>query len=344
MSLPARLKSARVLRGLSLKEMAARTGDDISLPTLSRYERGEGEPDAKKLRQIARALDLSYEYFLREPKEIGEVAYRKKKSLSSKVRDQIKEQTRDFLERFTQLEHIMNVSSEPFPRYEKKIGSLEDVVEAAGWLRDKWNLGLSPIHSIVDEMESEHIKVLGLQTHEAFDGLSSLPDGSEDFIVFNQNLPIDRQRFTLLHELGHHLLISVSDKLDHERVVNRFAGEFAIPSEVMRERVGSKRKQIHPVELLELKSEFGLSVAALLYRAKDLHILTDHGFRNAMISINQLGWRKDEPPVFKGKESPSRMLELLGRGIAEEIISQSKAAELYGMKLGEFREVLFKGV
>ena len=343
MSLPARLKSARVLRGLSLKELAARTGDDISLPTLSRYERGEVDPDAKKLRQIARALDLSYEYFLREPKEIGEVAYRKKKSLSAKLSDQIKEQTRDFLERFTQLEHVMNVSSEPLPRYEERIEAPEDIAKAATWLRREWKLGSSPIHSIVDEIEAAHIKVLGLHTHQSFDGLSSLPEGPEDFIVFNQSLPIDRQRFTLLHELGHHLLTSVSDKLDHERVVNRFAGEFAIPAEIMLERVGDKRKQIHPVELLELKSEFGLSVAALLYRAKDLHILTEHGFRNAMISINQLGWRKDEPPVFKGKESPSRMLELLGRGIAEEIISQSKAAELYGMKLGEFREVLFKG-
>ncbi|CAH1002581.1 hypothetical protein LEM8419_03455 [Neolewinella maritima] len=343
MSLPARLKSARVLRGLSLKEMAARTGDDISLPTLSRYERGEVDPDAKKLRQIARALDLSYEYFLREPKEIGEVAYRKKKSLSAKLSDQIKEQTRDFLERFTQLEHVMNVSSEPFPRYEPKINSLEDVASAATWLRDKWKVGLSPIHSIVDELEAEHIKVLALKSHKSFDGLSSLPNGPEDFIVFNQNLPIDRQRFTLLHELGHHLLINVSDKLDHEKVVNRFAGEFAIPGEVMRERVGQKRKHIHPVELLELKGEFGLSVAALLYRAKDLHILTDHGFKNAMISISQLGWRKDEPAAFQGRENPSRMLELLGRGIAEDIISQSKAAELYGMKLGDFREVLFKG-
>lgn len=344
MYLSARLKSARVLRGLSLKELAARTGDDISLPTLSRYERGEVEPNAKKLRQIARALELSYEYFLREPKEIGEVAYRKKKSLSKKLGEQIKEQTRDFLERFSAVEHTMNVVSKPFPRYGERITSIEDVAEAASWLRREWDLGLSPIHSVVDELEAEQIKVFALQTDKSFDGLSSLPNGPEDFIVFNQNLPIDRQRFTLLHELGHHFLDSLSDDLDHEKVVNRFAGEFAIPAEVMRERVGSKRKQIHPVELLELKSEFGLSVAALLYRAKDLQILTDHGFRNAMIGVSQLGWRKDEPSVFKGRESPSRMLELLGRGIAEEIISQSKAAELFGMKLGDFREVLLKGV
>ena len=62
-----------------------------------------------------------------------------------------------------------------------------------------------------------------------------------------------------------------------------------------------------------------------------------------MITIGQLGWRAQEPAAFIGEEKPTRLLELLGRGIAEECISQSKAAELYGMKLGEFREVLLHG-
>jgi Zn-dependent peptidase ImmA (M78 family)/transcriptional regulator with XRE-family HTH domain len=338
-----RLKSARVLRGLSLKALAERTGQEISLAMLSRYERGEIEPDAKKLRVIARALDLSLDYFTRKPKEVGAVAFRKKKRLGKKIKDQILEQTRDFLERSAQIEHSLGVKFSRIPTYEQQITSLEQIDEAAKALRKKWKLGRNPIHSIVDELEAENIRVLAIEADEAFDGMASLPTNEEHFIVFNSARSIDRQRFTLLHEIGHHYL-DIAPTLDEEKVVNRFAGAFAVPKQEMIDRVGAHRRRFHPVELLEMKSEFGLSVAALLYRAKDIGILSDHAFRDAMISISSLGWRKQEPDVFNGNETPSRLLELLGKGIAEELITQSRAAELYGMKLGDFRDVLLKGM
>ena len=343
MSLATRLKSARVLRGLSLKALAARTDQEISLAMLSRYERGEIEPDAKKLRIITRALDLSLDYFLRTPKEVGEVAFRRKKRLGKKIKEQILEQTRDFLERSAQIEYSLDIKFGRIPTYPRQITSLEQVEEAAKELRKKWKLGHNPIHSIVDELEAENIRVLALKADEAFDGMASLPTNEEHFIVFNSARSIDRQRFTLLHEIGHHYL-DIVPTIDEEKVVNRFAGAFAIPRGEMIDRLGGHRRRLHPVELLEMKSEFGISVAALLYRAKDCGILSEYAHRDAMIAISSLGWRKQEPDVFNGNETPSRLLELLGKGIAEELITQSRAAELYGMKLGDFRDVLLKGV
>lgn len=61
-----------------------------------------------------------------------------------------------------------------------------------------------------------------------------------------------------------------------------------------------------------------------------------------MRMIVQLGWRKVEPAVFAGKEEPRRFFQLLCRGISEEIISSSKAAQLYGMKLAAFRKELLR--
>ncbi|MTB51862.1 ImmA/IrrE family metallo-endopeptidase [Lewinella sp. W8] len=342
MSLSTRLKSARLMRGYSLKELAGLTSGAVSSATLSRFERGEIAPSPDKLRWLARAMELPYSYFFRTPKVINQVAFRKRSKLGKKVEQQILEQTRDFLERYTEAEHLMNIPSQKLPEFSGVIKSLEDAESAADQLRKDWRLGENPIHSVVEEMEAEGIRILAVDAHSAFDGLSSTPDSEEDFIVFNRNQPLDRQRFTLLHELGHHYL-KIAPKLDQERAVNRFSGAFAVPASMMRERIGSHRKQLHPVELIGLKKDFGLSIAALLYRAKDLGIITEYAHRNAMVTISQIGWRKNEPEVFIGEEKPSRLLELLGRGIAEECISQSKAAELYGMKLGDFRDVLLQG-
>lgn len=342
MPISSRLKSARIMRGHSLKELVKLTHGEVSLPTLSRFERGEAVPAPDKLRTLSRAMDLPYSYFTRPAKVIDKVEFRKRSKLGKKQELQVLEKTRDFLERYTEAEHLMNVESKQLPVYPEMIRSIEEAETAANHLRKTWRLGENPIHSVVEELEAEGIRVLAVDANRAFDGLSSTPESEEDFIVYNYQLPIDRQRFTLLHELGHHYL-NVAEGLDPEKVVNRFSGAFAVPANVMRERIGATRKQLHPVELIGLKKDFGLSIAALLYRAKDLGIITEYAHRNAMITIGQIGWRKLEPAAFKGEEKPTRLLELLGRGIAEECISQSKAAELYGMKLGHFRDVLLQG-
>jgi len=344
---PSRLKSARLMVGLSLRDLAAKTDGKISQPSLSRYERGDNLPEPEKLRLLARVMGLSVDYFLREPAELGQVEFRKRSRLGKKAQEQILEKTRDFLERYLEAEHLLNRPSKKLPRYDKSVTTPEEAENAANKLRKDWSLGLNPIHSIVQELEAHDIRVNGIHADEKFDGLSSRPEGQHSYIVFNSDLahkPIDRQRFTLLHELGHHYM-DIPEGCDDEAIVNRFAGAFALPASVMEQRLEKKRKRIHPTELLGLKKEFGLSVAALLYRAKDLGIIGDYTFQQANIKLNFLGWRgkHKEPKVFAGDEQPTRLLEMLARGIVEETISTSKAAQLYGTKTGKFRNILLNG-
>lgn len=333
------------MSGLSLKELAAKTNGVISQPSLSRYERGTTLPEPDKLRLLARAMGLSVDYFLRDSVELGQVEFRKRSRLGKKQQEQILEQTRDFLERYLEAEHLLNRPSAKLPLLSYEVSSPEAAEKAADDLREAWSLGLNPIHSIVEELEARNIRVLALATDKKFDGLSSRPEGEHSFMVFNNNhvdKPIDRQRFTLLHELGHHYLPIPADAED-EKIVNRFAGAFALPGDIMKERLGDTRKRISPTELLGLKKEFGLSVAALLYRAKDLEIISSYTHQQAMIQLGYMGWRSKEPAAFVGEEQPMRLLEILARGIIEETISTGKAAQLYGMKTGDFRHVLLNG-
>jgi DNA-binding XRE family transcriptional regulator len=59
-----RIRRARVLRGLSLEEVAQRLGD-ISKQALSKFEKGGAVPNSTRLLQLAKVLNVKPEYFSR---------------------------------------------------------------------------------------------------------------------------------------------------------------------------------------------------------------------------------------------------------------------------------------
>lgn len=338
-AIASRIKSARLMRGWSLQDVADALNGQLSAQTISRYERGVIEPELEKLRLLSRAFDLDLDYFERPGLELGQLSFRKTTALPKKEEYRILEMARDFLERYLEAESLLNEVRElANPLGDKVITSLAEAEAAAELLREEWNLGDNPIHSIIETLEEQGIKVLAFSADDAFNGLSPSPGYAHPFLVINTDHAPDRMRFTLLHELGH-LLLNIQHE-QPEKIVNRFAGAMLLPGGRAKRELGEHRKQLHFRELLVIKEEYGISAAAIVYRARDLGIITDYVFQQSMMMINQLGWRKKEPDVFCGKERPRRLLQLVCRGIAEDIISSSKAAQLYGMKLGQFRREL----
>jgi hypothetical protein len=87
--------------------------------------------------------------------------------------------------------------------------------------------------------------------------------------------------------------------------------------------------------LARLKEQWGVSIQALLYRARWLGQLSDVSYRNAMTSISARGWRRNEPGLVSAIEQPSllaRAVELLTQeGIGEaRLIEQCRVpADLF---------------
>ena len=78
-------------------------------------------------------------------------------------------------------------------------------------------------------------------------------------------------------------------------------------------------------------------MAAIVYHAFSLGIITaSYRINFLMIMYNRYNTREKEFNVYKGRESSDRILQLLFRAVAEEIISTSKAASLNNQKLGGF--------
>ena len=135
-----------------------------------------------------------------------------------------------------------------------------------------------------------------------------------------------RQRFDTAHELGH--LVMHGDAEPGGRTVedqaHRFASELLMPTTEIRDLLPSAMGGNAWRTLAKLKEQWGVSMQALLFRARQLGRLSDVSYRNAMTTISTRGWRRDEPGLVSTIEQPSllpRALELLAQeGIDENLI------------------------
>ncbi len=332
---PRRLAGARKMSGLSLRALSERSKKVVSYQTLSNWEKGKGGelPEMSVLQGLASALKVRLDFFF-EPirAEIAQPEFRKRKS-KLKVKDErsVLEQAQVGLDRYLELEEIAGASTAvENPLESLEVKSVEDAEKAAEQLRDNWDLGGNPIPQVVEMLEERGIRVLEAEAPDSFDGLAAWA-GDIPFMLVNRNVKDTcRLRFTLLHELGH-LLMQIPQELDQkevEKLCNRFASALLFPAEAFRSHFGERRRHVTLPELISLKEEWGMSIAAIAYRAKDLGILSEDRHRSFNITLAQRGYKKEEPGAYAMPERPQRFKQIALRSFAEEVITGTKAAAL----------------
>lgn len=340
-----RIKSARLLAGLSLRELANALDGIVSHNAISKYEKGEMMPDSKVLIALSKALDVKTDYFLRpQTVEISNIEFRKKSSLTVKKTNSIKENIKDNIERYIELETFLNFeNSFVNPIKDVVIENSKDVENAVEQLLHQWDLGINALPNIIEILEDKDIKVVEIDADEKFDGLSGWANNAIPVIVINKNFTVERKRFTALHELGHLLLSINSEDFTHKEIegfCHQFAGAMLLPQETLFNELGRKRNSISINELIYIKESYGISLQAIMARAKGLGIITNDQYIRFRIWVNSNENHKKEIGFgdYKGVEHSSRFKQLLYRATAEEIISMSKAASLSNIKLAQFRD------
>ena len=339
-----RFKSARIMSGLSLQTLADKIGNRISRQALHKYEKGDSFPDSEILGLLCEAFGVRPEFFTRESiVELGTIEFRKIAKLPSKEQSRVIEITKEFLTRYLELEELLGIQktfSNPLDG-ENTITSFDQVEEYANFIRKEWKLGDDPIANVVELLENNNIKVIEIDAEDEFDGLQTWINGKNiPVIVLNigRLKSSDRKRFTALHELGHLILPlnNLPEKVA-EKYCHRFAAAMLLPKVSANKEIGVVRNKISLQELGMIKQKYGISIQAIIYRAKDLNIITNSYFSNLFFLINQMGWKVLEPFEYEGKENSNRFDQLIYRALSEEIISMSKAASLKNQKLAEFR-------
>jgi Zn-dependent peptidase ImmA (M78 family)/DNA-binding XRE family transcriptional regulator len=328
-----RLKRFRVARGMSLAQLEAAIDQLVSSSTLSKYEKRTLQPSAKILNRIAAAFGIKSAQLWGEPPcHVESIAYRKRNKLGKREQKRIEAFVEEEVEKRVWLqEQIPEQDTLKLPILGTTVKNLHDAEEAAHILRNTLNLGIDPIENLMGVLEDHGIYIIEVDASESFDGISAVARDANDkvlavAITIRSDVPGDRQRLNLTHELGH-LILDIDKNVDPEKAAFRFGAAFLAPAEQLRQDVGEKRKRIHENKLFDLKNRYGMSIQAILYRLKDLEIITETYYEKWCIKINALGWKKNEP-IHISPEKPKRFSKQVYRALSDELITERDAERL----------------
>ena len=264
--------------------------------------------------------------------------------MSVKEEKAIKEKIRDKIERYIEVEEILGISSDFInPILQNAVIAPSDVCRIAEQLKAAWQLGQDGIPYIIEMLEDHCVKVIEMDAPDTFDGLSGIIGEHKPIIVLNKNFPVERKRFTAMHELGH-LLLDFDDTLpqkDVERFCNLFANEMLISQDVFKKLLGVSRHDISLNELRAIQSNYGISVEAQMFKAKQLGIISESRYKYFCITKNQnQAFREQVEKSTFHEEKSNRFSSLVYRALASELISFSKASELLNESIYVVREQL----
>jgi Zn-dependent peptidase ImmA (M78 family) len=139
------------------------------------------------------------------------------------------------------------------------------------------------------------------------DAITHCVPGMPDLIFFNEDVPMDRLRFTLAHELGH-LVMHRIPSLKMEDEANRFAAEFLMP----RAEIEPQLMRLSLPVLATLKQIWKVSMAALLEHAKRLGTVTERQYVRLRSALSAHGYLRREPAELDvPREQPHVLRALL---------------------------------
>ncbi len=327
-----KLFSARRLRAFSQQRLAEESG--VSKQMISKYEKGMSMPSSEVLIKLSKALEVNLDYFFTPSHvSLGTINFRKKSRLSKTRLYAIQEEVRHKVSNYLEIENILEINSVFQTSVQrKKIHSMKEIKDIVFKVRQEWEIGLDPIHNIIQILEDQEIKVIEIEEEEnLFDGMATLIDNKYAVIVINKNFGIERKRFTLFHELGHLLLdLSGCDIETEESFCNRFAGEFLLPRTALIEEFGIERIRISLKELVAVQKKYGISIPAIIYRLVDEKIMSRSRLRQFYIDMNLDPELKSlvNKSRFETPEYSNRFEQLVYRAYSQELISVNKAANL----------------
>lgn len=299
---PSRIRLARELRGMTQRAVVEAMDGAVSAPAVSQIESGKIRPSDATVEALAAALEVPPGFFSAQwPDPDGvHTFFRDLRSTSVRERRRAAAQTvllSNFVAALGQHVRMPEVDVPLVPMFAE--AAREEIERAAAETRRAWGLQDGPVAHVVRELERHGIPVarltMGHHTVDAFSTWTAtrplvlLADDKSDNYV--------RSRFDAAHELGHLVMHrdSMPGTKEVERQAHDFAASFLLPEPAARELLPERLDPAGWARLAELKRTWGLSMAALLYRARALRVLSADSYQSAVRYMSARGWQKQEP-------------------------------------------------
>lgn len=353
------------VQGLTSKKLAEECG--IGQVAMSHILNGKSEPRSSTFIKICRTLKQSPDILLAESREIKAIHFRKQKSMSAKekaARDILISEVDRWLKDYQEIEEYLNenISTKlpSFPSLPPK--------EVAQKIREELGIApLSPINSVLPLIENMGIKIklipFGIKKVFGF-SIDKAQEGPAIIINTDGKIPIERQIFTSVHELGHLLMHSFVEDISEgkskrqEKGADKFAAEFLMPNEAFIEEWKRLEGFDWRERVLEIKKIFKVSYRTVLKRIDDLqvpgssiniymefskwykkvynHDLKDHYEPDALCA-------EDEPNGFGkviSRTEYGRFQKLVKNALEAGFISTTRAAGMLGISLMNMDELI----
>mgnify|MGYP003291652772 CR=1 FL=1 len=334
------LKRIRLLKQLSLKEAGNLL--DMSATAISKYEKGEIIPDSQKLIEFANAYKVNSIDLLKvyDVPKMQFTSFRKKKRLTGKNLELLKELIQDDVAKYLEVIELNKIDNDYFKLKKYNCNDIQDVEEAANDFRNYIKISnKQPISDLINILENLGIVIIQIKNIDNrfndFDGLSEIVNNIPVIVLLDNIKDGARQRFTIAHELGHLLLNFNNSDTDDEKMCNRFASSLLMPKEAVINEFGISRKNISFFELTAFKKEFKVSYTAIIYRLKDLNIISEYLYKNLSIFLSQRIGKNDPKPIQP--EISFQFKKIVHKLEVDEIISLNKACELLGVTVDEYK-------
>ena len=293
------IQLARESRGLTQSQLARKTS--ISQASISKFERGDQPVTEDALGRIAKVLDYPANFFERNvvPRGLGVsgVFHRKRLGIPIQVLKKIQAEISIRISDIENILHRVEIrSAQSFHRYD--IEQYENAEQIAELVRAQWKMPLGPVKSVIEVIENAGGIVfkydLGTRKLDAqSQWISDIPP----IFFVNKEIPTDRMRFTLAHEIGH-VVMHEYPTAHMEDEANHFASAFLMPKDEIEQDLVLFSLQ----RAVSLKIKWKVSIAALIMRAFQLGVISFSQKRRYFTQLSVLGYRTEEPIELPGEK------------------------------------------
>ncbi len=299
---PKRLREARMVRELSISELADRIG--VSKQAISQFELGESVPKAENMMALIHELRFPKNFFFGESDHyVGNTFFRANATATKKSREMQLNKSYlagylfDYLKTYIDFPALNLPSVKAFDNCQWDTLSIEKLARET---REHWGLGDKPIANIVNLLERNGIMVFSIHMNsEKIDAFCQHRKGRPFIFLGTDKQSAVRRQLDGAHELGHRLmhedvnndLLSKEEFKRVEEQANRFASAFLLPAEAFAQTVTSTSL----LHFVELKKYWKVSIAAMIYRCKDLGLIKESKYTSLFKQMSMKRMRVKEP-------------------------------------------------
>lgn len=336
---PVMITLARESRGVSQKALAKRL--DVSQAAISKLESGQIKADDEILMVLVDFLEYPESFFCRpfEIYPVGMQFYRKHKTLPATMSKRIEVALNIYRLHVNALLVAAEVAFTPLPEMDvDRFGRAWKIARA---IRQYLKLPRGPIESVTEVLEKLGIVVVPFNPETSmFSGVSMILNTENNLILVNSQMPADRLRWTLVHELAHIVMHPLpSETMEAE--AEEFTGEFLMPSE----EIAPELKGLRLEKLAALKRRWRVSMNAIVTNGHKRRMISDWEDRTLRVQMAKNGiTRTREPALSLPTEKPVLLSELLDFHLHDLDYSLSEVSDLVGLHenelLGKFQPAL----